>query len=256
MRHWTVAAPLSRRCRIGARDEGVAYYSVCHGVSAMDRLTVQDPVLIVLAAGDTPSAVNNARGHLFERFIAQLLHEYGYDASSESNLNITSEGIEIDLTATHSFSGHLAVVEAKAYNSNVRARVLTDFYGALGIYRFDHPEAHGYLFVTPRLVPEGEEQARKAATDDTKFHYLNSVAIVGRLRERGLLREPDLPDLLTSDPAVIVTEEGIYGALKIIDNDARTANSVVVWANRNRQVPRPVLSLLAEHDYALGPEAV
>lgn len=144
---------------------------------AMDRLTVQDPVLVVLAAGDTQSAINNARGHLFERFIAQLLHEYGYDQSSESDLNITSEGIEIDLTTVHSFSSHQAIVEGKAHTSNVRARVLTDFYGELTLHRFDQPDAHGYLFVTPRLVPEGEEQARKAMSRDSKFQLIASKSV-------------------------------------------------------------------------------
>jgi hypothetical protein len=46
-------------------------------MTKVDRLTVQDPVLLVLADGETPNAASNARGHLFEHFIAQLLHEYG-----------------------------------------------------------------------------------------------------------------------------------------------------------------------------------
>lgn len=183
-----------------------------------------------------------------------MLHEYGYDAASESDLNITSEGIEIDLRATHSFSGETAIVEAKAYTSNVRARVLTDFYGSLVLHRFDNRDAHGYLFVTPRLVPEGEEQARKAETGDSKFHYLNAVAIVEKLKQRELLKEPGLSDVLTSDPAIIITEEGIYGALKILDDHSRTANSVAIWSNQDRPVPHPVLTLVADSEYALGLE--
>ena len=178
---------------------------------------MQDPILIVLASGETPSAVNNTRGHLFEKFIAHLLHEYGYDSPSEPDFNVTSDGIEIDVTAINSFSGHVAIAEGKAYTSNVKARVVTEFYGELVLHRFDHPDADGYLFVTPRLVSEGEEQARKAAERDRRFHYLNSVAIVDRLRDRHILRDPILGDVLTSDPAVLITQEGIYGALKILD---------------------------------------
>ena len=221
-------------------------------ICAVDRLTVQDPILIVLASGETPSAVNNTRGHLFEKFIAHLLHEYGYDSPSEPNFNVTSDGIEIDVTATNSLSGHIAIAEGKAYTSNVKARVVTEFYGELILHRFDNPDADGYLFVTPRLVPEGEEQARKAAARDRRFHYLNSVAIVDRLRERHILRDPALGDVLTSDPAVLITEEGIYGALKILNRETRLATAVVVWSQQGNVVPVQILELLAEHDYALG----
>lgn len=218
----------------------------------MERLAVQDPLLIVLAAGETPSAVNNQRGHLFEKFIGHLLKEYGYDAPSESNFNITAEGIEIDVVAVNSLSGHTAIAEGKAYASKVKARVVTSFYGALTLHRFDHPDADGYLFVTPSLVPEGEEQARKAESQDSRFHYLNALTIVRHLKERHLLAGSPDGDAPTSDPAVLITEEGIYGALKILDETTRLARKVVVWGKNGNLVPAPVLELLSENDYALG----
>ncbi|MGC5362272.1 restriction endonuclease [Streptomyces sp. DT24] len=98
---------------------------------AMERLAVQDHQVLVLAAGDTPAARNNAKGHLFESFVALLLHEYGYEAPTTSDLNVHSDGIEIDVSAANTITRHKAIVECKAYTSNVRAQACTSFLGKL-----------------------------------------------------------------------------------------------------------------------------
>ena len=48
-------------------------------LARLATVAVADPVVLVLADGPSRAAVSNAKGHLFEQFVAQLLHTYGYD---------------------------------------------------------------------------------------------------------------------------------------------------------------------------------
>ena len=63
----------------------------------MPDLRVPQWRLLVLADGDTPQHRANARGHLFEVFVATLLKSYGYGGLDKQVLQHTSDGIEIDV---------------------------------------------------------------------------------------------------------------------------------------------------------------
>ncbi|TDT28531.1 restriction endonuclease [Streptomyces sp. BK208] len=223
----------------------------------MERLAVQDHQVLVLAAGDTVAARNNAKGHLFENFVALLLHEYGYEAPTTSDLNVHSDGIEIDVSATNTITHHKAIVECKAYTSNVRAQACTSFIGKLQLARYETEDnVFGYFFALPRLVAEGEEVARKARTKDKHFRYFNVTDVVDLLRKRQLISE--LPESnsaatrLLSDPAIIITEHGIYSCAKSLDRATHRADSVLVWGTEATCVPEPVIELLEGDSYATG----
>ncbi|MGW5587105.1 nSTAND1 domain-containing NTPase [Streptomyces sp. NPDC003857] len=213
--------------------------------------------MLVLAAGDTVAARNNAKGHLFESFVALLLHEYGYEAPTTSDLNVHSDGIEIDIVATNVITHQKAVVECKAYSSNVRAQACTSFLGKLQLARYEGDDnVFGYFFALPRLVAEGEEVARKATAKDKQFRYFNVTDVVDLLKRRGLI--VDLPEggritgRLFSDPAVIITQYGIYSCAKILDRETQRADSVMMWAADMARVPDPVVELLEGDLYATG----
>jgi hypothetical protein len=72
-------------------------------------ISVTPPTLLVLASGKTPAEQNNARGHLFEQFIAQLLENFGYAHPRFENLNVTANGIELDVWTRHRVSSEEAV---------------------------------------------------------------------------------------------------------------------------------------------------
>ena len=91
----------------------------------VERITIQDYQVLVLAHGDTPAGAANARGHLFEDFIALLMKEFGFDAPSRRDLNVTSEGIELDVVLRNTFTNEIAFAEGKAYATNVKAQAST-----------------------------------------------------------------------------------------------------------------------------------
>jgi hypothetical protein len=96
----------------------------------MDSLAVQDTQVLVLPSTTT----NTAKGQLFERFIANMLaNQFGFEAPATKNLNVTSEGIKLDVTAKHKLTLGTAIAECKAYSRNLKAAELTNFYGKLRV---------------------------------------------------------------------------------------------------------------------------
>ncbi len=217
----------------------------------MEQNTVEQVRVIVLADGATPQAAANARGHLFEVFVGNLLRIYGYDPPSASKINVTSEGIELDVTTTHRLSAAHAIAECKVYGRAVKATELTSFYGKLTVERFDDADALGLMVVLPRLTPDGEEKARAITRQDGKFLYLPADAIVERLKSEGLITSPPFTSRTTSDPAVVITADGTYSAVLELDPESRVPIQVLCWA-ASGNVPAPTRELLESDSYAQG----
>lgn len=217
----------------------------------MQSLAIPEQRVLVLASGETTSEINDARGKLLERFVARLLYQYGYGEPRVENLNVLQDGIEIDVTAKHSLTKHGAMAECKAYSTNVNVEAVKNFYGALSAARLEDADTFGLLVVLPRLTRNGDELARKIAASDRKFLYLNADGISAALHERNELTTCPIVISLTSDPAIVITNEGVYSAAHALNADTRTASQVVTWGS-TASVPKSVLELLRASDYAAG----
>ncbi len=213
------------------------------------QLAVAEPRVLVLADAEDAGAQSNARGHLFERFVAHLLHRYGYEQPSRRRLNVTADGIELDVVARHLLTGQGSVTECKAYSSPVPANAIDAFYGKLIQARFDDERTHGFFVALPRLNGPGDEQARNIDQNDPGFTYLNAEAVVASLRDRGDIVDYPGPAALLSDPAVVITEHGTFSAALELDTDTRIPRAVHVWCATG-SVPNTVISLIGSSEYA------
>lgn len=202
----------------------------------------------MLADGATASARNDARGHLFESFVARLLHEYGFGAPTTEGLNVTFRGIEIDVVATHELTGQRCLAECKAYASPVPAKMVSTFYGKLAASRLSTPKMFGFFVALPTLTSDGIEQAEQISSGDNEFRLLTAIDIVGFLENRRELVDPPSGHGLLSDQAVVITEHGIYTAAKLLDESSRLPVGVQVWGLG--VVPTPVRDLLVTSDFA------
>jgi hypothetical protein len=212
----------------------------------MHSMAVQDTQVLVLPDDGVPQS----KGRLFERFIAKLLAEqYGFESPTTKNLDVTAEGIELDVVATHKLTGSTAIAECKAYTRNVKASELTSFYGKVAVERFEDPQAFGLMFALPRLTPEGQEKAAEISAKDSNFRYLSANDLAAALRQDGMVA--DAPAILqeSSDHAIVISEQGLFGACIVLDATERTPNAVAVWAS-GRAVPNSVRELLAATEYA------
>jgi Restriction endonuclease len=215
-------------------------------------MTVQGVKVIVLAEGETCAATGNARGHLFERFVAKILERLGYSEPRTENLNVTDDGIELDVVVRHRLNGRTALAECKAFTSPIAVKELTAFYGKLTTRRLTEGDTDGFFFALPRVTQNGAEQARLIESKDAAFKYLNADNVADVARDLGLVSEANqkLADLIVSDPAIVITEHGIYSARKVLDPDTRTTAEVLVWGSD--AVPSPVLELIRGSAYADG----
>ncbi len=213
---------------------------------------VQDATVIILAAGDTDAAKAAARGHLFEQFMAQVMHNLGYARPTSSVLNRTADGSELDIDITHELNRSRAIAECKAYRSNIDLAKLSNFYGKLCYQRLvgDNPGLQGFFFAIPRFTAEAREYASEIEKKDDKFRTLTAVDINELMQSRGLAPKLN-DDEQHSDPALIVHATGQYAAALQLDSKTRMAHCVDVTA-RTGAVPQEVLDLLATHPYAQG----
>ncbi|WP_206489804.1 restriction endonuclease [Rhodococcus sp. KRD162] len=211
-------------------------------------MAIQETQLVILPDGDS----RGGKGGLFERFIAKLLSDqYGFESPKAQNLNVTAEGIELDVTARHKLTGAKAVAECKAYTRNVKSAELTNFYGKLTIERFKDEGIFGLFCALPRLTPDGQEKARAIEVEDSHFRYLSADDLAEALLQGGVITNPPASITDLSDMAVVVTEYGVYAACIVLDNTQRTPVQTAIWGPAG-EVPDAVCDLLEASDYSNG----
>ncbi|RFA11701.1 hypothetical protein B7R22_18285 [Subtercola boreus] len=217
----------------------------------MESTVVRDPLVLVLADGDSQGAISYARGHLFEQFVANLLHSLGYEKPTTLSLNVTSAGVELDLSVRHQLDKVTALAECKAYTSPVKSDQLAAFYGKLSATRLDEGHTRGLFVAIPRLTGDGHELAKKISSLDKSFQLITAIDLWGILTSRGELVLPEATARQLTDEALIVHSSGIYAACLEIDSATKTAARVLMRAKSGGVHPE-ALRLLSENPYAQG----
>jgi len=221
---------------------------------AVESIAFEDVAVIVLAEGDTASARANSRGHLFERFFALLLEAHGYEAATAERVDVTSDGVEIDIRARHRMTKALALAECKAYSTPVAAKELMAFVGKLVAERDESAEdIDGFFVCIPKLTQPAVEKARQREQRDNGFHYMDAQNVAQLLSDTKRFSQPPaaLSDAVLSDLAVIVVESGLLGAAKLLDPKTRIPIEIAVWSS-NGLVPDPALEALRVSEYGDG----
>lgn len=133
----------------------------------------------------------------------------------------------------------------------MKSELLSAFYGKLTVRRFREGRIHGFFVALPRLTSDAQTESERIREHDPDFTVLTARDVVAALKDQREIS--DLPDssLLTSDPAVVITQYGVYSASIELNQISRTPARVLVWAP-DRVVPIPVIDLLAASDYANG----
>ncbi len=219
----------------------------------MDNVVVQDPLVIVIAEGDSQGAINHARGHLFEQFVGNLLHLLGYEKPTTLSLNVNSSGVELDLSVRHQLDQVAALAECKAYTSPVKSEQLAAFYGKLSAARLTEGSTRGLFVAVPRLTADGHELATKITGSDKAFRLITATDLWDILKGRGEIVVPAQSSAQLSDEALIIHSSGIYAACLEIDSKTKTAARVLIRA-KNGGVHPDAIRLLSEHVYAQGLE--
>ena len=80
----------------------------------LPTLDISAPQIVIVAAGDTPTSQANAKGHLFERFVARLFKAFGCNAPTKSSVNVRQNGYEVDIYTSFTLTREPAIAECKA----------------------------------------------------------------------------------------------------------------------------------------------
>lgn len=219
------------------------------GVNSVTGIVVQDPILVLLVDGESTAARANARGHLFEHFMAKVMHHLGYQEPTTQNLNVTSDGVELDISLQHSMNRSAAIAECKAYSTNINVQLLTAFYGRLSALRLTESNLEGFFFAVPKMTAQATEQARGISAKDQRFRAFTAVEIWGLLKDRKLI-SPVESDLI-SDHALVIHESGFYTAALANDPQSRTATHVII-KSVNGSVSPAAIDLLGQDAYSQG----
>ncbi len=215
-------------------------------------LDISAPQIVLVAAGETPSAQANARGHLFERFMARLFEAHGCDPPTSSNVTVPSNGYELDIATKMTLSQERAVAECKAYSSPLASKLLSTFYGKLHTERLDHPGTHGWFVAIPGLTTRGHELARKLEAGDPKFRLITAEDIFKLATAKEWVKPLDVPDFaLLSDQAILLTDASICSMAKQLDSVTRLPIRVLVQRSSGL-LSAAELELLSSTDYVAG----
>ena len=218
----------------------------------METTARPDPIILILADGDSDGAVSHKRGHLFEQFTGRLFEKFGYEEPTRDRLQVYAHGIELDLRLRHRLSGTVAIIECKAYSSPVRAAAATSFYATLSAAKLDDPAAQGFLVALPRLTAEGKAVTDKVQVVDKNLHVLIANDVADALSGGDLIEELSESPIRLTDAALVITEHGLFSAAIEIDDVSRLGIAVRVGQKTGQGVPSPVVRLLEQSDYARG----
>lgn len=215
-------------------------------------LDIAAPQIVIVAGGETPNAQANARGHLFEKFVARLFEEYGCEKPTVKNLNVRSNGYEVDLITRFTLSGGRAIAECKAYSSPLPVGDLNVFYSKLCTDRFDHIGTQGWFVAIPGLTKDGYELARRIEKNDTGFRLITAIEIYELVQQKDWIRPIQAGEgMVISDEAILVTASGVCALAKQLDPNNRLPTRVLVQRS-DGTISQDDISLIAATDYAIG----
>jgi energy-coupling factor transporter ATP-binding protein EcfA2 len=209
---------------------------------------VQAPGLVVLAEGRDAKATAEARGRTFEDFFARLLQVFGFEDPRREDLRVVRDGIEIDVTATHTLTRRRAVAELKAYSAPVPVSHLKQFAGAFAAENSDDIDA--FFVAAPHLTADGIAFAKRLSAKYHNFKYLGSGDIVKLLQDAGELPSPTDLDL-HADLTAVVTPHGLALAARALDVQTRRPVSISCWTTAGPP-SEALLKLLRESNFASG----
>ncbi|APW37994.1 hypothetical protein RD110_12975 [Rhodoferax koreense] len=212
-------------------------------------LDIAAPPLVIIADGDTPAAQGNARGHLFERFIARVFEAYGYEAPSRASMNVRSNGYELDISTKTTLSGEPAIAECKAYSSPLAITALKAFYGQLCTERLESPTTKGWFVAIPGMTGDGHQLAKKLETKDSGFRLLTAVEVYELVKQKGWADPIKAEASPISDQGLLLTAAGICAIAKELDADTRLPTRILV-RRAHGAISETEKSLLAASDYA------
>jgi len=181
---------------------------------------------LLIAAKD-----NNTRGDLFTELVTNLFQSLGY---VDLLTNVPKTGREIDVSGTHSVSGHRLIAECKAYKAPIGGAHVNKFLGVLTHERTAHSaDTIDGVFVSLSGFTSSVHAMQSEAPDN--LLYRDQTYVAEQLVRSRLACSDNQVSLTTGR---LIEQAGLSG-LSLGDRDLVLCRAGLVWVQQLRSGGHP-----------------
>lgn len=179
--------------------------------------------LKILASGNSPQAQAQARGKLFEKLMAEVLREFGYEIDCIPNINYA--GMEIDIEGKSTATRVPLYAECKYCEANIDSPKLQAFFGKYMARWLKDNKSQGLFIAIPGINPyaKGFYKDNIKNNSGITFRILEEDDVLGVLFKSKIIAQPEtiaknIPTNIGSpgDWSLIYTDKGMFWIQYII----------------------------------------
>lgn len=199
--------------------------------------------LKILAAGDSAGAQANARGHLFEKLMAEVLRHYGYKIDNAFNVNYS--GMEIDIEGSAIVTNTKIYAECKCYEKEIDAPKFCAFYGKyMSRWRKD-PHCQGLFIAIPGIngPAKGFYNDNCLTDPEITIRVLNEEDVIQSIIESelaarpGQLNKPSFSDKVDlGECDILYTDKGLFWAQYLIYKGVGIPTAIALFDARGNVI--------------------
>jgi len=212
--------------------------------------------LKILAGGVNPPARANARGHLFEQLMCDVLNHYGYIIDKKPSVNYA--GMEIDIEGRAALTTTKIYAECKCYDKDVDSPKFQEFYAKYVTKWFKDKHCQGLFIAIPRLnsSAKGFFNENCEENDEITIKLLDEDDVIEAIIESKLVVSHDT--IVNSihnykfefgDWVLLYTEKGFFWVQYVIPDGAGLPKAILIFdAHANIIKDSATINYLVELD--------
>lgn len=192
--------------------------------------------LKILADGESSSAKANARGHLFEKLMSDVLNHYGYSIEERPNVNYA--GMEIDIEGKASLTRIKIYAECKCYDKDIDSPKFQQFYGKYLAKWFQDKRCQGLFIAIPRINSSamGFYNENCVNNDEITIKLLNENHVIKAVIDSNLTISHDVIvnslynyNFELGDWVLLYTEKGFFWEQYLIPKGSGLPNAIMIY---------------------------
>jgi hypothetical protein len=189
----------------------------------------------IFADGDSPGAQANARGHLFESLMTEVLSHSGYSIEKIPNVNYA--GMEIDIEGKSLISGVKLYAECKCYDKEIDSPKFLAFFGKYMSMWVDDNHCQGLFIAIPGINSHARGFFNTKCRENTKFNVkvLDENDVLKTIIEAKLtvpheviVSSIDKTIFEIGDWSIMYTDIGLYWVQYILRKGEGTPSSLII----------------------------
>ena len=192
--------------------------------------------LKILASGESPQAQSNSRGHLFEKLMAEVLRNLGYEI--DKIYTTIFAGMEIDIEGTSIATSTKLYAECKYYEQEIDAPQVHSFFGKyFPLWRKDN-HVQGLFIAIPGLNKTAKRFFEENGSNDhdITLKLKTEEDVIDLIIKSGIIIDPNsISAKFDSDIGnagewnILYTDKGIFILQYVISKGSGIPDSIAIF---------------------------